>query len=239
MAQTFNKQLGFLVLDDVVNSFDREHRGRLAELLVRDFDDTQLVVLTHDELFFRQLSTRAPSWTKTEFTSWSYEGGPLTKNPGSDRSLAAALEALDEADRIGAAQKGRRALEEFLQEACEELEALLPFRRGHANDQRMTDEVMAGLRRTLRDRAKSLYAETRPLLDSLEADLQASLNVEAHANQGGASSQEVRDALKRISDLRDRFSCPSCGTRVWHMGSPPSRQCKCGQAQFPPPTNQP
>ena len=98
MAETFNESLGFLVLDDVVNSFDREHRGRLAELLVRDFDDTQLVVLTHDELFFRQLSTRAPSWTKTEFTSWSYEGGPLTRNPGSDRSLAAALEALDEAD---------------------------------------------------------------------------------------------------------------------------------------------
>lgn len=106
----------------------------------------------------------------------------------------------------------------------------------------MTDEVMAGLRRTLRDRAKSHYEESRPLLDSLEADLQATLNVEAHANQAGASSQEVRDALKRISDLQDRFSCPSCKTRVWHTGSAPVWRCRCGQSQFPlpaPPTSSP
>ena len=37
MAETFNEQLGFLVLDDVINSFDVEHRGRLAELLADGF----------------------------------------------------------------------------------------------------------------------------------------------------------------------------------------------------------
>ena len=29
MAETFNEQIGFLLLDDVINSFDVEHRGRL------------------------------------------------------------------------------------------------------------------------------------------------------------------------------------------------------------------
>jgi hypothetical protein len=33
MAETFNERLGFLVLDDVVNSFDVDHRGELAALL--------------------------------------------------------------------------------------------------------------------------------------------------------------------------------------------------------------
>ncbi|HEX2462880.1 MAG TPA: AAA family ATPase, partial [Vicinamibacterales bacterium] len=37
MAETFNEQIGFLVLDDVINSFDVEHRGRLAELLADGF----------------------------------------------------------------------------------------------------------------------------------------------------------------------------------------------------------
>jgi energy-coupling factor transporter ATP-binding protein EcfA2 len=46
MAASFNEKLGFLILDDVINSFDVEHRGRLAELLADGFGDWQLIVLT-------------------------------------------------------------------------------------------------------------------------------------------------------------------------------------------------
>ena len=235
MAETLNEALGFLVLDDVVNSFDREHRGRLAELLVREFEGTQLIVLTHDEQFFTRMSRLAPSWIQERFTSWSYRDGPRTSRYEGDRMLTEATQALDAGDRIGAAQKGRRALEEFLQEACEELEALLPFRRGQSNDRRPAEEVMKGLRRTLRDRARDLYAnEISPLLDTLDAHLQAGLNVEAHASQTSTSTQEVGDALARIAELRARFTCGACGTRVWHTGSPDASRCNCGKAQFPP-----
>ena len=75
MAETFNEQLGFLVLDDVINSFDVEHRGRLAELLADGFPDWQLIVLTHDQQFFEHLCRRAPSWRRLELTSWSYAAG--------------------------------------------------------------------------------------------------------------------------------------------------------------------
>jgi wobble nucleotide-excising tRNase len=72
MAEEFNVQLGFLLLDDVINSFDVDHRGRLAELLAEGFSRWQLIVLTHDQQFFEHLSRRAPSWRKLELTSWSY-----------------------------------------------------------------------------------------------------------------------------------------------------------------------
>ncbi len=234
MAETSNDQIGFLVLDDVVNSFDREHRGRLAELLVDQFSETQLIVLTHDEQFFTRISLRAPSWVHERFTSWSYNDGPRTQRYTGDRMLMEANEALEGGDRAGAAQKGRRALEELLQEACERLEALLPFRRGQHNDLRPAVEVLGGLRRTLKDRARSLYAQLNPLLQHLEADLQASLNVESHASPGSTSSQEVRDALVRIAELRESFTCAECGTRAWYAGSPDASRCKCGQHQFPP-----
>ena len=234
MAETFNQNLGFLVLDDIVNSFDREHRGRLADLLVYKFEDTQLIVLTHDEQFFTQISLRAPSWVKEHFTSWSYSGGPRTKRYQSDRLLEEAAKGRAEGDRIGAAQKGRRALEEFLQEACERLEALLPFRRGQQNDQRPAEEVIKGLRRTLKERAPVLNQELQDLLNKLEADLQAVLNVESHASLVSASNQEVSDALGRVTKLRGRFICQACGTRVWHTGTPEAARCKCGRAQFPP-----
>ncbi|OGO48869.1 MAG: hypothetical protein A2W34_02430 [Chloroflexi bacterium RBG_16_64_32] len=234
MAKTFNEQLGFLMLDDIVNSFDREHRGRLAELLVDKFEDTQLVVLTHDDQFFTHLCGRAPSWVRDHFTSWSYEGGPRTKRYESDRLLQEANDELALGKRMQAAQVTRRALEEFLQEACEQLEALLPFRRGQANDKRMADEVIKGLRRTLKDRARALYHELEGLLTALEADLQAVLNIESHAAQNTSSNQEVKDALARVVELRERFTCKDCGTLVWHDGTPDAARCKCGQAQFPP-----
>ena len=235
MAETFNDDLSFLVLDDVVNSFDRSHRGRLAELLVSQFGNKQLIILTHDEQFYDRIYRLAPSWIGEQFTSWSYSDGPRTRRQTGERFLAEAAEELSVGNRVGAAQKGRRALEEFLQEACEKLEALLPFRRGQRNDQRMADEVMKGLRRTLRDRAKPLYKHVSPLLQLLEADLQAALNVESHASQGSTSSVEIKDALTRVGDLQQHFTCDSCKTRVWHRGTAEASQCKCGQTTFPPP----
>jgi DNA repair exonuclease SbcCD ATPase subunit len=85
MARTFNERLNFLVLDDVVNSFDVTHRGRLGELLIEEFQDWQLVVLTHDRYFFEQIrrkvkgsaaracasSAERPTWTRPSSCSTS------------------------------------------------------------------------------------------------------------------------------------------------------------------------
>jgi energy-coupling factor transporter ATP-binding protein EcfA2 len=235
MAQTFNQRLRFLILDDVINSFDLEHRGQLAELLAEKFDDWQLIVLTHDRQFFEHLSRRAPAWKRLEITSWSYDEGPRTTKYSTPGILAEASARLSEGDVNGAATKARRALEELLQEVCESLRAELPFRRGAGNDQREIGELLKGIRRGVKEHAKAMLGELEPLLKNLEADVQASLNVEAHASRGRAASSEVEAALGRIEKLDRMWSCPSCGTRVWHKGTPESSRCKCGKCQFPPP----
>ena len=235
MAQTFNQRLRFLVLDDVINSFDLEHRGQLAELLAEKFDDWQLIVLTHDRQFFEHLSRRAPTWKRLEITSWSYDQGPRTTKYSSGGILAEAAARLSEGDVNGAATKARRALEELLQEVCEALRAELPFRRGARNDQREIGELLKGIRRGVKEHAKGMLEELEPLLKNLEADVQASLNVEAHASRGRAASSEIEAALGRIEKLDRMWSCPDCGTRVWHKGTPESSRCKCGKSFFPKP----
>jgi energy-coupling factor transporter ATP-binding protein EcfA2 len=234
MAAEFNAQLGFLLLDDVINSFDVEHRGRLAELLADEFADWQLIVLTHDQQFFEHLSRRAPAWRKLELTSWSYDSGPRTTQYYSSGILAAARERLGSGDVHGAATKARRALEELLQEVCEALWAPLPFRRGQANDRREIGELFKGVRRTLKERSKPLLESLEPLLKNLEADVGATLNVEVHGSRGRAGAGEVDAALKRIEALDGAWSCPKCRTRVWHRGNPDAARCKCGQSSFPP-----
>lgn len=234
MAETFNEQIGFLLLDDVINSFDVEHRGRLAELLADGFSEWQLIVLTHDQQFFEHLSRRAPSWRKLEFTSWSYASGPRTTQYETAGILRSARERLESGDVHGAATKARRALEELLQEVCEALWAPLPFRRGQANDKREIGELFKGLRRTLKERAKPLLESVEPLLKNLEADVGATLNVAVHGSRGRAGASEVNATLKRIAALDQQWSCPACQTRVWHHGTPDAGRCRCGQAAFPP-----
>jgi hypothetical protein len=234
MAESFNEQLGFLLLDDVINSFDVEHRGRLAELLAEGFSDRQLIVLTHDQQFFEHLSRRAPSWRKLEFTSWSYASGPRTTQYETSSILAVARERLATGDIQGAASKARRGLEELLQETCEALWAPLPFRRGQANDKREVGELFKGLRRALKDRAKPMLDSLEPLLKNLEADVGATLNVEVHAGRGRSGSTEVDAALTRIEALDREWSCPACKTRIWHRGTPEAARCRCGKASFPP-----
>jgi energy-coupling factor transporter ATP-binding protein EcfA2 len=234
MAGSFNEKLGFLILDDVINSFDVDHRGRLAELLADGFSDWQLIVLTHDQQFFEHLSRRAPSWRKIEFTSWSHTSGPRTTRYEPRGMLAAAHERLQSGDVQGAATKGRRALEELLQEVCEALWAPLPFRRGQANDRREIGELFIGLRRTLKERAKSQLQAVEPVFKHLEADVGATLNVAAHASRGRSGASEVQAALERIETLDTLWSCPACRTRVWHKGTPDAARCRCGKSSFPP-----
>jgi energy-coupling factor transporter ATP-binding protein EcfA2 len=234
MAERFNEQIGFLLLDDVINSFDVEHRGRLAELLADGFSEWQLIVLTHDQQFFEHLSRRAPSWRKLEFTSWSYASGPRTTQYETPGILGNARERLDSGDVHGAASRARRALEELLQEVCEALWAPLPFRRGQANDKREIGELFKGVRRTLKERAKPLLESIEPLLKNLEADVGATLNVAVHASRGRPGASEVAAALERIAALDQKWSCSACMTRVWHRGTPEAGRCKCGQSSFPP-----
>jgi energy-coupling factor transporter ATP-binding protein EcfA2 len=234
MAETFNEQIGFLLLDDVINSFDVEHRGRLAELLADGFTKWQIIVLTHDQQFFEHLSRRAPSWRKLEFTSWSYASGPRTTHYETTGILRNARERLESGDVHGAATKARRALEELLQEVCEALWAPLPFRRGQGNDKREIGELFKGVRRTLKERAKHVSESVEPLLKNLEADVGATLNVAVHGSRGRPGASEVKAALERIAALDEKWSCPECRTRVWHRGTPEAGRCKCGLSSFPP-----
>ncbi len=233
MAETFNKELGFLVLDDVINSFDLEHRSSLANLLANK-SEWQLIVLTHDHLFFEHLKRRAPSWKKLELTSWSWDEGPRTSRYETGGLTVEARECLTNGDTNGAATKGRRALEEQLQEVCEALQALLPFRRGANNDRRELGELFKGVRRALKEHAKPLGQSLEPLLKSLEADVSATLNVAAHASQGRAGAGEVEAALERIEQLDTTWSCASCKTRIWHKGTPEAARCRCGESAWPP-----
>jgi len=81
-VRMFNNSGSLLVLDDVLTSIDREHRHRVAELLLEDFSDFQLVVTTHDEYWFNLLQSKVlargeqDKWRFKQIAKWTLEKGP-------------------------------------------------------------------------------------------------------------------------------------------------------------------
>jgi energy-coupling factor transporter ATP-binding protein EcfA2 len=82
LIRRFNKDLPFVVLDDVVTSYDAEYRRDIAIVLADDLADLQMLVLTHDNLFYRFLKSRIGEmdrarWNCTSILRYDPEGGPF------------------------------------------------------------------------------------------------------------------------------------------------------------------
>ncbi|OQX22533.1 MAG: hypothetical protein BWK75_00490 [Candidatus Altiarchaeales archaeon A3] len=75
----FNNQFKFFILDDVINSFDSFKRSRVSQLLASKFSDFQVLILTHDQIFFKTLQHDFPNWQCYKYTAWSYLNGPIYK----------------------------------------------------------------------------------------------------------------------------------------------------------------
>ena len=235
MAQTFNQKLRFLVLDDVINSFDLEHRGELAELLAEKFDDWQLMVLTHDRQFFEHLARRAPSWKRLEITSWNYEHGPrITQLPRRGESSREAQE------RLAAGGRQRRRYQGPAGARGASAGSLRGARGGRsrsaadaerpAGDRRAPEgrpPRREGAREGDAQRARAAAEEPR---GRRPGDLE---------RRGPRQPRPVGDGrgrgVARAASSSSTGSGPArdCGTRLWHKGTPESSRCKCGKSHLP------
>ena len=54
-VKKFNAGCSLIVLDDVVSTLDAKHRENICKLLLEEFRDKQLIITTHDEVWYKQL----------------------------------------------------------------------------------------------------------------------------------------------------------------------------------------
>ncbi len=78
-VKRFNNDFKFFILDDVVNSFDSFKRPRVAQLIASKFSDFQVLMITHDQIFYDTVARKFPEWQRYKFTSWDYATGPKFK----------------------------------------------------------------------------------------------------------------------------------------------------------------
>ncbi|MGA8764577.1 MAG: hypothetical protein WB562_17040 [Candidatus Sulfotelmatobacter sp.] len=121
-------ELKLLVLDDVLHSIDGEHRLRTAKLIVREFGDHQIVITTHDRIWFESLKqlTRDRSFVHQKVTSWSVDAGPSISDYAAEHEwlVSETGKTAPAAARINSAG---RILEETLQNLCSNLSIPVPY----------------------------------------------------------------------------------------------------------------
>jgi hypothetical protein len=209
------------VLDDVVNSFDANHRLGLARLLSEEFAESQVILFTHDSAFFDIAQRMFHGWRFKEVVAWSPSGGPVL----GDGDLRARL-----VDRLGSGQSAgvlggiaRIALEQSLSRPLEKL--ALPIRHD-PHGRHSAQELLIALRRGLKDRGSAL--RDLPVLKRMAADTYLT-NLGAHdrPTDPALSRDDLWRLAEDLKELEDGFICDSCSEPVWKARTSPDH-CQCG-----------
>ncbi|MCT8970790.1 hypothetical protein [Microbaculum marinisediminis] len=229
-ARIFNKHAKFLVLDDIVTSFDTSHRRRLLRLLRDEFADWQIIILTHENIWFDIIKKEMGQhgWIFHEVRSDDANGILLENSPATLKEIIEQKKGKEDVTN-----DLRKLLELVLKNICQALEVKVAFRFNDINEKRMSDELISALRSTLKDKSPDLL-DTQIFSDLAGSALIA--NLVSHDNADKIVGEDIDVLLEDIEKLVALFVCEHCGRHIRADVKVPGEKaisCKCGKSQIP------
>lgn len=205
-VEAFNKVNKFFVLDDVISSFDSAHRKRFADLLFAKFSDYQIILLTHEEDWFTNFvrpQAKKKGWLINEINWTETKGTHLKEDP---KDL---LERIEEGLATGnisdLGNPIRKYLEFVLKDIALNTESKYVFQFNEANEHRMPNELLQGLRSQIKVNSTELKARF-DLFDRIE---QSALlgNICSHDNPFNPSIHDLKSFWADVKELLNLFYC--------------------------------
>jgi len=207
-VRLFNRPGMLLVLDDVLTSADREHRHRVADLLLEEFNDFQLVITTHDERWFNIFQDKATArgeqkaWRFERIAKWALETGP--ESAAYEGTWDYINSNLDEDSYRELGGSLRLVLEDFMKRVAEKIELEVKYRR--SADYTAGDFLTAGLVTELRKRLLAAAQQDAPAIKKElsrgfgDANL---INFLSHDNPGRleVTLQQTKDLVGGLQEL--------------------------------------
>ena len=206
-VRAFNEKNRFFILDDVISSFDSEHRVRFGHLLQEQFAGYQIVLFTHERNWFDYMASlvKGRGWTIRR-VAWDAERGAVTR-PAPVPPRATIADKLLRSDEDGLGNAMRIYLEDLLKKVCLNLAVKLEYRRNDRNEERMAGELLSGLIGTI----KKLKCELKeqPVLKRL---LNSSFiaNKASHHNKYIPPLGDLKAVWRDIVELESLLVCGSC-----------------------------
>lgn len=224
----FNKNLKFFILDDVVNSFDAYKRPRISKLIAQHFSDFQVMILTHDQVFFDTIQRDFPQWQRFRFASWDYTTGPkfrLAKSYSEEIQ-----ELLDEDKPVVAGQLLGRYLEWTMGLINESLQT--PLRYKMENVYTLSEFYDPFVNRVSEKLKKS--GKVHSLFTQLKGFEQGTIfrNYCAHWKNESTpfTAGEIQEVFNKWQDIERSIFCMTCKTFVAYNSTSGGTfvRCSCG-----------
>ncbi len=235
--QMFNTNVPLIVLDDVVTSYDADHRRAIAGMLADQFPNHQIILVTHDERFFAYLKEQLPQerWIYKRITQLDPDFGPLFHDHKVADELVENNHALDQS----AVNEMRQAEEEWLLQVCRDFGVDVRIRDVHRPYEYSRAELADALARFLR--AKRLTPPVVPgvanrFLNTLQTGTVENFGSHFQDNPYGFGAVgDERTRWAEFKAFRDAFCCPACNRKRFKrplgMDCPVCRHSGC-ETQF-------
>jgi energy-coupling factor transporter ATP-binding protein EcfA2 len=159
-VNAFNKENKFIILDDIISSFDTIHRKRFADLLFEKFNDYQIILLTHESEWYEYVKAIAKNkgWLLNSI-NWNEEKGThLEESPGDIRDRI--IHNIKNNIETNLGNDIRIYLEHFLKQICYNLEAKVNYLPNETNEKRMAPEMLNALKSKMDKYSKTLIERT-------------------------------------------------------------------------------
>lgn len=226
-----------LVLDNVLTSVDSEHLVRVSELLLKEFSDYQILLTTHDRIWFehlRDIQSRcrvANRFVNKIIHKWTIEDGPDLREPEDERKDLG-LRLLNGEPRDIASTAGR-LLEHILQEMRFNFRLGIGARRGELYE---IGDLWPAFHAEIRKNYPSLYQDAKEPFDALDVRWPLRNWVGSHFNEWAArvSRESSNDFGKSVAELFDKLFCVECRRFVEPSATPLGQvACRCGTKLYP------
>jgi len=204
-VNAFNDKNRFIVLDDVISSFDSNHRKRFAELIFDKFSKYQIILLTHEEDWFTNFVSplaKKKGWLINEI-KWTEDKGTHLEEEPSD--LRERIEKnLAESNIADLGNSIRRYLEFSLKEIAFNIEAKVAFNYNGTNEHRMPHELITRIKSEIKVCSPELKNQF-PLIDKILAS--PILNSLSHASTFNPKIGDLKAFWADILELEKIFIC--------------------------------
>ena len=208
----FNSRAPVIALDDIVTSYDTDHRKTIAGVLAEFFDTFQIVLVTHDEQFFKFLQEHLPKrrWNFRRITKIKSGYGPVFREyEMPDQIIEDKLNSDD-----SAAVEIRHAEEDWLTGICRGFRTMLDIRPIGSEYNYNRSELASSLASFLKK-----IGLTPPKVSGISNDFIESLqsgtieNFASHFSENPNRSGSIGDEKVRWGEFkyfRNQFTCPMC-----------------------------
>lgn len=208
----FNGAAPIMALDDIVTSYDADHRRTIAGLIAAMFSECQILLTTHDERFFNYLKDQLPpgDWHFTRIIGVDPAYGPrFADHKVSDEMIAERWDAGQ-----SAANEMRQAEEEWLLGVCRDFGVsvrIRPLEKAYSYERSELAAALAGFLKSAKLDPQPVVGVSNRFPDSLQkGEIE---NFGSHFQDGPYGDSSIGDERARWDEFkafRTQFACPKC-----------------------------